>query len=149
MLSPWKLRGPDTGSKKPLRSSQSVGRAFKEPLKVRSVSRDAVSRRSFEVNPDKFGRVKFRGVRGEVVGHDSGMIFKESLDLSGLVNGASIPEEDKSPLKMFEEMPEESHGLRPPDISGGIEADVKPQVFSTRGKTNRRYRGYLSPVVIA
>ena len=146
MLSPWKFRSPYTGSKKLLRSSKSVGRAVKDPLKVGSVSRDAVSGRSFEVNPDKFGRVEFRGVRGEVVGHDSGMIFKESLDLSGLVNGASVPEKDKSTLKMFEEMPEESHGLRPPDISGGVETDVKPKVFSARGKTDRRDRGYLGPV---
>jgi hypothetical protein len=145
MLPPWKLRGPDTGSEKSLRASQSIGRTLKEPFKMGSVSGNAVRGRALEAGPDEFGRIKFRGVRREAKRSDSPIGPDKALDTARLVDGASVPEKNESTFKVPEKMLEESHGLGSSDVPLDIKANVESKMFSSRGEAERRDRRDLRP----
>jgi len=113
---------------------------------MRRVFGDTVGGRSLEVSPDEFGRIEFGGIRGEVKGPDLGMGLKKALDQARLVDGASVPEKDKSPLEVLKKVAEESHSFTSADVLGNVEAKVKPKAASSRGEADRANRGDLRPV---
>jgi len=109
------------------------------------VSWDAVGQTSLEICPDKLVRVEFRRISREVKGVDSRIAFKESLDELGLVDGASVPEENDRAFEAAAKMPEEVSDLSGPDVLIGIKARVESKSFSSWRDRDGGDSRYLGP----
>ena len=91
---------------------------------------NAVCQSSLEICPDKFIWVKLRRVSREVKGVDSRTTSKESLDELGLVDGASVPEENNGAFEAATKMPEKVSDLSGPNVFIGIKPRVESKSFS-------------------
>ena len=111
-----------------------------------NVLRDAVGQVTFEVCPNKFIRIEFRGVSREVDSMDASTALKELLDGLGPVERASVPKKNDGSSKVARKMPKESTDLFSPDVFVGVKTDVEPKTLSSRRAAERRNRGDFRPV---
>lgn len=110
-----------------------------------SVSWDAVGQTSLEICPDKLVWVKLRRVSREMKGVDSRTAFKESLDELGLVDGASVPEENDRAFEAAAKMPEEVSDLSGADVLIGIKPRVESKSLSSWRDRDGGDSRYLGP----
>lgn len=109
------------------------------------VSGNAVGKSLLEIGPDKFIRIKLRRISWEVKGFDSRTASKESLDKSGSVKGASVPEKDDRTFEMPTELLEKLSDLFGSNILVSVEACVESKAFSFGRDGDRRDRRYFRP----
>lgn len=94
-------------------------------LEILRVLGNAVGHIMFHSVPYKFGWIQFRGIPGEEVGMNTGMIFEESPDRPGLVRTAPVPEQHKPSFKMPQKVSQESQDLRLPNVLQRMKADIQ------------------------
>ena len=95
--------------------------------------------------PYEFGWIELRGIPRKKMRMNMRMAFKESLDRSGFVRSASIPQNHKPPLQMPEKISQKSQDLGMPDVFQGVKTNIQGNPAFTRRNTDRGDSGYLRP----
>ena len=114
-------------------------------VEILRVFGNAVGHVMFHPVPYEFGWIKFRGIPGEKMRMNTGMAFKESLNRSGLVRSASIPQDHKPSLQMPEKISQKSQDLGMSDVFQGVKTNIQGNPAFTRRDTDRGDGGYLRP----
>jgi hypothetical protein len=83
-----------------LRSAQALYGASEKLPKMVQVFWYGIAKTPFELAPDEFIRVEFRGVSRESLGVQPRMGGEESFNRSGLVDRGTVPKEDNGAFKM-------------------------------------------------
>lgn len=145
ILPPRQLRSPNarpqelSGLPEPSRGRSKVA------LEIIRVLGDAIGHVMFHPVPYEFGWIKLRGIPGKEVGMNTAMLFKESLDRSGLMRTAPVPEQHESSFEMPQEVSQKSQDLRMPNVLQRMKADVQGDSPFTGRNADCRDRRDLRP----
>lgn len=111
------------------------------------VFRDTIGQGTLEGIPDEFIRVELRGVSGEPVTRQPGMLSDKILDCGSFMRGTAVPEQYHGPSQMLEQMAEELSDFRRLDVSVRMKTGIESDSFSVRGDTDGRDSRNLIPLV--
>jgi hypothetical protein len=98
----------------------------------------AVSQGSFELCPDEFIRIEFRGVAWETMGVKPRVFTEELLDQGCLVGSAVIPQEDHGATQVPEQLCEKTSHFWEADIFIAMESGIESNAPAFRGDADRR-----------
>ena len=144
-LIPRQLRSMNTRPQQSGRTLKPANRFKQRLLKNLEICRDAIGQRTFQMIPDPFIRIQFRGISRESEGANFRMFFKPLLGSSRPVRRAAIPEQNKTFGQMSFEMFQEFDHLRPTDILLGMQSDIKIDPFVLWRYADRRDGRNLTP----
>ena len=124
---------------------KSFGRLIKKISEMLSIFWNAIGNIALEMSPNKLIGVELRRISGETVRVNTSISFDKPLNRARLVDGAGIPDQDKTFLKVSEEMPQKREDFRATNIPGHMEAGVQIDSLLLGRHANRGDGGYLRP----
>lgn len=102
------------------------------------IPRHAVSQGSFELCPDEFIWIEFRGVAWETMGVKPRVFTEELLDRGRLMGFAAIPQQDHGAAQVPEQLPKETSHLWEADILVAVEPGIEGDAPAFWGDADRR-----------
>ena len=104
-------------------ATQAAGRIGESVAQLAQIVGRSIGEAVVRLSPDVFGRIEFRGVRGEVVHMEPRMRSQEVADFTSAMNRAAIPKQIDRATQVVQEVTEESL-----DIEAGEIVRATPQV---------------------
>lgn len=120
-----------------MRSPKPPKRNLNQSPQMREIPRSAVGDPPFQIVPDQFVGIEFRGIGREAANFQAPVFLKNLLGDFPSMRSASVPQKHHRTPQMFEEMPQERSDLRGADIFVVVKPGIEGDPPSTRRDADR------------